>query len=64
MNLIIQLSILVICLFIVWRIYKVIQANPELLSKANLGKSFSSMGILALILIGGIAMLIMLLNAS
>lgn len=64
MGIIIQLSIAIICLFLVWRIYKVIKANPELLSKVNLSKSFMTMGILALILIGGIAMLVMLLKAA
>lgn len=62
MNTIIQISVAVLCLFIVWRIYKVIQANPELMSKENLTKSFTTMGFLALILIGGIAMLVLLLK--
>lgn len=62
MNTIIQISVAVLCLFIVWRIYKVIQANPELMSKDNLTKSFTTMGFLALILIGGIAMLVLLLK--
>jgi hypothetical protein len=62
MNLILQISIAVICLFIVWRLYKLIQANPEMLSRANLSKSVSTMGILALILIGGIFLLVMILR--
>lgn len=62
MNLLVQLSIAVICLFIVWRIYKVIQANPEMLSRQNLSKSFTTMGVLALILIGGITVLIFLVK--
>jgi hypothetical protein len=62
MNTLIQISVAVLCLFIVWRIYKVIQTNPELLSKANLSKSFSTMGVLALILIGGVTILVMLLK--
>lgn len=62
MNTLIQISVAILCLFIVWRIYKVIQGNPELLSKANLSKSFSTMGVLALILIGGVAILVMLLK--
>lgn len=58
----VQISLVFICLFIVWRIYKVLKANPALLSKENMNKSLTSMGILALILIGGIAILIMLLK--
>jgi hypothetical protein len=57
-----QISLAVLCLFIVWRIYKTLQANPELLSKANMGKSLTTMGVLALILIGGIAILVMLVK--
>lgn len=62
MALLIQISVSIICLFFVWRIYKVLKANPELLSRENLTKSFSTMGILALILIGFMAMLVMMLR--
>lgn len=64
MNLVLQLSLLVICAFIVWRIYKVIQQNPELMSRANLSKSFTTVGVLALILLGGIAILVLLLRST
>lgn len=64
MDIIIQISIAIISLFIVWRIYKVIKANPELLSKENMTKSFTTIGVLALILIGGITMMVMLLKAA
>jgi len=60
----IQISISILCLFIVWRIYKVIKTNPELLSKENLSKSFSTVGVLALILIGGVVLMVMLVKAS
>jgi hypothetical protein len=59
-----QLSIAVLCLFIVWRIYKVMKKNPGLLSKENLSKSFSTVGVLALILIGGVVLMVMLVKAS
>lgn len=62
MNTILQISIAIICLFIVWRIYKVLQANPELLSKANMTKSFGTMGLVALILIGFVTILVMLVR--
>ncbi|MCS5708920.1 hypothetical protein CC99x_008405 [Candidatus Berkiella cookevillensis] len=64
MDTIIQVLIAAMCLFIVWRIYKVLKANPELLSKENMSKSFTTMGVLALILIGGIALMVMLLKAA
>ncbi len=60
----IQISVSILCLFIVWRIYKVIKTNPELLSKENLSKSFSTVGVLALILIGGVVLMVMLVKAS
>lgn len=62
MNLMVQISIVIVCLFIIWRIYKLLQANPEMLSRENLGKSFTTMGILALILMGGVFLLVMILK--
>ncbi len=59
----VSLSFGLLCAFIVWRIYRVIKENPEVVSKENLTKSFASMGILALILIGFVMMLVMLLKA-
>lgn len=64
MDIIIQLSIALLCLFFVWRIYKLLKKYPELLSKENLSKSASTIGVLALILIGGIALMILLLRAA
>ncbi len=62
MNTFMQIAIAVLCLFIVWRIYKQLQANPELLSKENISKSFTTMGVLALILIGFVALLVLMLK--
>ncbi|MBS0289406.1 MAG: hypothetical protein JSS07_05170 [Proteobacteria bacterium] len=62
MNTLLQISIAILCLFIVWRIYKTIKQNPELLSKQNVSKSFTTMGILALILIGFVALLVLMLK--
>lgn len=64
MDIVLQIAASLLCLFLVWRIHKVLKANPELLSRQNLSKSFYSMGILALILMGGIALLVMLLRSS
>lgn len=62
MNMILQISIAIMCLFFIWQIYKTIQANPSLFSKENMSKSFTTMGVLALILIGGITILVLLLK--
>lgn len=62
MNTIIQLSLAVICLFIIWRIYGTMKANPQLFSKANLTKSFATAGVLALILIGFVVVLVYLVR--
>ena len=48
---------------IVWVIYRSIKGRPEQFSRENLTKSFSSMGILALLLIGFVAILVLLTRA-
>ena len=48
---------------IVWVIYRSIKGRPEQFSRENLTKSFSSMGILALLLIGFVAILVFLTRA-
>ncbi len=47
---------------IVWVIYRNIKGRPEQFSRENLTKSFSSMGILALLLIGFVALLVIMLR--
>jgi hypothetical protein len=47
---------------IVWLLYRSIKGRPEQFSRENLSKSFSTMGILALLLIGFIALLIFMLR--
>lgn len=63
MEILIQVSLAVICIFIIWRIYKTIQNNPDVFSKENISKSFFTMGVLGLILVGGIAVLVLLLRS-
>ncbi|RUQ88662.1 hypothetical protein [Legionella septentrionalis] len=48
--------------FIMWLLYRTVKGRPELFSRDNLSKSFSSMGLLALILIGFIALLVFILR--
>ena len=47
---------------IVWVIYRSIKGRPEQFSRENLTKSFSSMGILALLLIGFVALLVLIVR--
>ncbi|MDI9818048.1 MULTISPECIES: hypothetical protein [unclassified Legionella] len=47
---------------IVWILYRSIKGRPEQFSRENLGKSFSTMGFLALILIAFIAFLVFMLR--
>lgn len=63
-NWIVAIPFALICAFIVWRIYKVIKENPEVMSRENLTQSFASMGILALILIGFVVMMVLMLRST
>lgn len=47
---------------VIWWLYRGVKANPESLSKENLGKSTRTMGILALILIAFVGVCIMLIR--
>ncbi len=47
---------------IVWVLYRNIKGRPELFSRENLSKSFSTMGFLGLILIAFIALLVLMLR--
>ena len=47
---------------IVWVLYRSIKSRPEQFSRKNMAKSFSSMGILALLLIGFVALLILMVR--
>ncbi len=47
---------------IVWLLYRTIKNRPDQFSRENLTKSFSSMGFLALILIGFVALLVFIVK--
>lgn len=51
-------------ILIVWVLYRSIKGRPELFSKENMNKSFSSMGLLALFLIAFVALLVFFLRSS
>jgi hypothetical protein len=50
--------------FLIWWTYQSIIKNPELFSKENLNKSFSTMGMLAIVLILIIGLTITWLRSS
>ena len=49
---------------IVWLLYRTIKNRPDQFSRENLTKSFSSMGVLALILIGFVALLVFIVRST
>lgn len=49
---------------IIFILYRTIKGNPGQFSKDNLNKSMYTLGILALILIGFIALLVLMLRSS
>ncbi len=59
-----RLLYIVIAGVLVWFAIRMMKNNPAFFSKENIGKSFFSMGILALILIAFVALLVYLLRHS
>ena len=57
-----KLFLILLTIFIGWLIYRNIRYNPQAFSKENLGKSFYTLGLLALALIAFIALLVVLLK--
>ena len=49
---------------VAWFAYRTIRNHPDMFSKENMSKSFFTMGILTLLLIGFIAILVFLLKTS
>lgn len=49
---------------IVWLLYRNIKNRPDVFSRENMSKSFFSMGILAVLLIGFIALLVVILRMT
>ncbi len=49
-------------LFFSWRMFKALKANPELLSRKNVSDSLTTFGILALLLIGFVALLLAMVS--
>lgn len=59
-----KILLVIIAAALIWLTFKSLRARPELLSKENLMKSFSTMGILGLLLIAFITFCIYLLRGS
>jgi ABC-type xylose transport system permease subunit len=59
-----QLFALLGAILIVWILFRVVRNNPETFTRENFSKSLSTMGFLALILVGFIAVCVMLLRMS
>jgi hypothetical protein len=53
-----QLFVAIIAVVLIWWLYKRIKQNPKAFSKESFSKSFFTMGVLALILIGFIALVV------
>jgi hypothetical protein len=58
------LAAIVVAGLLVWLVFRYVRHNPQAFNKQNMAKSFSTMGILALLLIGFVAFCIMLLNSG
>jgi hypothetical protein len=54
--------LVLIAIFFIWQLFVYCRANPGAFSAANLNRSFFALGILALLLIGFIALLVFLVR--
>lgn len=64
MDMLSKIAAVLFGVFLAFMLYRFVRSNPESLSKESLGKSFYSMGILAVALIVFIALVIMLLGRN
>lgn len=59
-----QILGLIAAAVIMWVLYNNIKHRPEAFSRINLSKSFSTMGFLALLLIGFVALLVLIVRQT
>lgn len=59
-----KLGTLILSIFLIWWLWHTYKTQPEFFSGKNISKSFTTMGILALILIGFIALVVIYLRHS
>jgi hypothetical protein len=57
-----KLMLIIISVFIIWRLFVYLRVNPKALSKENLNRSIFTLGILALLLIGFVALLVFIVK--
>lgn len=62
MELFIQILVAMLLGFLIYRLFTSAKAQPEMFSKKNMGKSFTTMGLLALGLMAFVGFLIILVN--
>lgn len=49
---------------IVWLLYRTIKGRPDMFTRENINKSFSTMGLLGLVLIAFVALLVFILRST
>ena len=54
----IKLLFIILSVFIIWQLFAYIRMHPKAFSRENLDRSFFTLGVLALILIGFIGLLV------
>ena len=64
MDMFVKILLVIILGFFIWRIGKRFKDNPELLSKQSMSKSFTTFGLLALMLIGVVAFMVIMLRGA
>ncbi|CAL7962022.1 conserved hypothetical protein [Gammaproteobacteria bacterium] len=57
-----KLLLVVIAIFFIWQLFVYFRAHPEAFSKTNLDASIFTFGILALLLIGFVAVLVLIVR--
>lgn len=57
-----KLLFVLLAIFLIWQMFGYVRAHPEAFSKDNLSKSFFTLGILALLLIGFVAVCVFLIK--
>ncbi|EKD45535.1 MAG: hypothetical protein ACD_69C00247G0002 [uncultured bacterium] len=58
----IKVMFIILSIFIGWQLFVYLRTHPEAFSKDNLNRSFFTLGILAILLIGFIAVLVLLVK--
>lgn len=57
-----QLLVVLLAIFLIWQMFTYVRAHPQMFSKDNLSRSIFTLGVLALILIGFVALLVFLVK--